>query len=217
MEDEADILIIGVGVAGLSAAHKLSSAGFNTIVLEARERIGGRINTLFENKLRVPIELGAEFVHGKPEETLAIIERGRIALAEVPNRQWYFRDGIVAKSNEFWSKTEDVMEKVKRHKGPDQSFRELLDGYNQRHELGESEAMVRLYVEGFHAARTERISVSGLNKTNEAADQIGDDKQFRTLNGYSLTNTQGHHGTVHGAIASGSRAAQEIIDGSLAT
>ena len=54
--EEADVLIIGAGAAGLAAAQELSAAGRNVIVLEARGRIGGRINTHFDTW---PIELGA--------------------------------------------------------------------------------------------------------------------------------------------------------------
>ena len=77
---ESEILIIGAGSAGLAAARELSTAGSSVIVLEARERIGGRINTHFDGW---PIELGAEFVHGKPPETLAIVERARLKLQTV--------------------------------------------------------------------------------------------------------------------------------------
>src|SRR6266550_9081475 len=186
MEDEADILIIGAGVAGLAAARQLSIAEFKVIVLEARDRIGGRINTHFDNKSPVPIELGAELIHGKPPETMTIVERADVKLSEVPNRHWYLRNGILDKSGEFWSKIEEVMEKTRRYEGPDQSFGQFLDNYSRTHQLGEAASMAALYVEGYHAARTERISLKGLTKSYEAANQIEDDKQFRSLNGYSL-------------------------------
>src|SRR5215216_7710959 len=98
MEDEADILIIGAGAAGLAAARELTVAGRNVIVLEARERIGGRINTHFDTW---PIELGAEFVHGKPPETLKIVERAQLKLQTVPNLHWHLHDGVLTKSGEF--------------------------------------------------------------------------------------------------------------------
>jgi protoporphyrinogen oxidase len=65
MENDADVLIIGAGVAGLAAAYELSRAGVNVIVLEARDRIGGRIYTLHDESSPLPIELGAEFIHGR--------------------------------------------------------------------------------------------------------------------------------------------------------
>src|SRR5918996_1831771 len=86
MDDEADILIVGAGAAGLVAARELSVEGLQVIVLEARDRIGGRINTHLE---QFAIELGAEFVHGKPRETLSIVERAKLTLQRVPNLHWY--------------------------------------------------------------------------------------------------------------------------------
>ncbi|HKG61718.1 MAG TPA: FAD-dependent oxidoreductase [Pyrinomonadaceae bacterium] len=80
MNEDADVLIIGAGAAGLAAARELSRAGISVIVVEARDRIGGRINTHFASW---PIELGADFVHGKPPETLQIAERAHRAVREV--------------------------------------------------------------------------------------------------------------------------------------
>ena len=57
MQTESDIIIVGAGAAGLAAARELSIAGLNVIVLEGRNRIGGRISTHFDSW---PIELGAE-------------------------------------------------------------------------------------------------------------------------------------------------------------
>lgn len=56
-------LIIGAGTAGLTAARSLHDAGITVIVLEARERCGGRVYTdrVFASH---PVELGAEFIHG---------------------------------------------------------------------------------------------------------------------------------------------------------
>src|SRR5512144_1951646 len=64
----ADVLIAGASVAGLAAALRLAEAGLSVRILEARDRIGGRILTHRESSFPVPIELGAEFVHGQPKE-----------------------------------------------------------------------------------------------------------------------------------------------------
>ena len=183
MDPDADILIVGAGAAGLAAARELSAEGLKVIVLEARNRIGGRINTHFE---QFPIELGAEFVHGKPRETLSIVERAKLTLQKVPNVHWYIDNAVLTKSGEFWSKVEDVMKEMSSYKGPDESFAAFLNDYKEKTQIEDLETIAMLYVEGFHAADAERISVHGLNKTNEAAEQIDDDKQFRLQDGYSL-------------------------------
>jgi monoamine oxidase len=182
METDAEILIIGAGVAGLAAARELSRAGYKVVILEARDRIGGRINTHFDVW---PIELGAEFVHGKPSETLQIAKRADLKLQSIPNRHWHLHNGVLTKSGEFWSKVEKVMDEMSHYSGPDQSFAEFLDHYKQKTPIPDIESIATLYVEGFHAAHGDRVSVYGLNKTNKAAEEIEEDKQFRIENGYN--------------------------------
>jgi renalase len=61
-------LIIGAGMAGLAAARDLQDAGHEVMVLEARDRIGGRVHTN-RSFSDVPIEFGAEFIHGDTAPT----------------------------------------------------------------------------------------------------------------------------------------------------
>lgn len=56
------VLVIGAGAAGLSAARQLHHLGYRVTVLEARDRIGGRVNT--DTSFGCPIELGAMVVTG---------------------------------------------------------------------------------------------------------------------------------------------------------
>ena len=184
MTDETDVLIIGAGAAGLAAARELSAAKYNVIVLEARDRIGGRIHTHPDSQLTAPIELGAEFVHGKAPETLRLAERAGVKLIKLPNTHWYLRNTILSQSREFWSAIEAVDEAMAKYKGDDKSFAEFLDEYSRAHEVDDVRAIATLYVEGFHAAHADRISVLGLIKTNEAAAAIHEEKQFRPAGGY---------------------------------
>jgi monoamine oxidase len=186
MTSDADVIIIGAGAAGLAAARTLTGAGFAVTILEARDRIGGRIHTVHDSRSPLPIELGAEFIHGRPHETLDIVASARLKLAEVPSRHWYVQSGTLTESGEFWSQLEDVMDQMKRVGPEDQSFDEFLETYCRSHDLGEAKTIASMYVEGFHAARPDRVSVFGLNKVNEAADSIESDKGFRITNGYDL-------------------------------
>lgn len=63
-----EIIVIGAGIAGLAAANKLQAAGWDVVVLEARDRIGGRIYT--DRTWNVPIELGANWIHGTEDNPL---------------------------------------------------------------------------------------------------------------------------------------------------
>lgn len=60
-------LVIGAGIAGLSAAWNLQAAGIDTTVLEARDRIGGRVWTN-RDFADIPVEFGAELIHGRGAE-----------------------------------------------------------------------------------------------------------------------------------------------------
>jgi monoamine oxidase len=184
MADETDILIIGAGAAGLAAACELSSANFDVIVLEARDRIGGRIHTHSDSQLTAPIELGAEFVHGKAPEIFKLAKSAGLKLIELPNTHWYFRNGRVSKSGQFWSRIEAVMDDLAKYRDRDESFAEFLDQYSRKHHVHDVRSMATLFVEGFHAAHIDKISADGLIKTDEAAAEIHDDKQFRPATGY---------------------------------
>lgn len=59
---QAEIVIVGAGIAGLAAASRLQAAGHQVVVVEARDRIGGRIHT--DRTWATPVELGATWVHG---------------------------------------------------------------------------------------------------------------------------------------------------------
>jgi monoamine oxidase len=56
------IVVVGAGISGIAAARKLQDNGFKVTVLEARDRIGGRIFT--DRSLGTPIDLGAAWIHG---------------------------------------------------------------------------------------------------------------------------------------------------------
>ena len=72
--EKVDVLILGAGVAGLAAAHALVDTDLDVLVLEARERLGGR--TFSDRHFAgFPVEFGAEFVHGERVATWEWIER----------------------------------------------------------------------------------------------------------------------------------------------
>jgi monoamine oxidase len=65
LRTKADFLIVGAGIAGVSALAEARRLGVNAICLEAQTKTGGRIRTARNRRVaHYPVELGAEFVHG---------------------------------------------------------------------------------------------------------------------------------------------------------
>src|ERR1700756_1126739 len=85
------VLIIGGGMAGLAAARMLLKHGLTTTVIEAKDRLGGRIHTLRDGQ--IPIELGAEFVHGHSQSLFQAIHEANLSTRAVANRNQVFKPG----------------------------------------------------------------------------------------------------------------------------
>ncbi len=89
------ILVLGAGIAGLAAARTLRQAGHDVSVLEARDRIGGRIWTSAE-WADAPLDLGASWIHGltgNPITALAQQAAARLAVTDYENAITYWTDG----------------------------------------------------------------------------------------------------------------------------
>jgi monoamine oxidase len=187
MEDSS-VIIVGAGAAGLAAARDLSVAGHQAIVLEARDRIGGRIFTWKSSEFPLPIELGAEFVHGKSPALWDLAGRAHLELNETSDSHWYFEDGKLSKSHDFWKHIEELNDRMKSC-ASDQSLKDFLSTLPDDDDTRRAKDMVTRYVQGFHAADIDRIGIHGIVKANEAADDIEGDKSFRFMTGYdSLIN-----------------------------
>ena len=76
-----DVIVIGAGLAGLRCATDLAAAGLDVVVLEARDRVGGRVfsHTFADGQV---CERGAEFIDGNHTEVLALVAELGLPLAE---------------------------------------------------------------------------------------------------------------------------------------
>ena len=109
---DADILIIGAGAAGLMAACELANAGKKVIVLEAQDRIGGRIHTIYENGSSKPVELGAEFVHGNLPVTLGLLHEAGIPYHSASASMWKYDEGKFTTNESFMEHWELLIDKL---------------------------------------------------------------------------------------------------------
>jgi monoamine oxidase len=104
-DDRGRVIVVGAGVSGLLAARKLSGRGFDVIVLEARDRIGGRAYTLHDY-VRHPIELGAQWITRKDEGTRELIRNYDLRMIEDPLTEMI----ATRASGDTWKRISDSVE-----------------------------------------------------------------------------------------------------------
>ncbi len=178
--ESADVVIIGAGVAGLTAARLLAGAGLRVLILEARDRIGGRVWTIHSPD-GVPVELGAEFIHGCPRVIFDLVRSAKLDAREFNGPQWIETGGKLQRSGDFFSRIQSILDRMSS-RGPDRSFAGFLDDYI----AGDNAAKLwgLEYVEGFHGALAERISVHSLVRGRKAEKEIEGSRSFQFVHGY---------------------------------
>jgi polyamine oxidase len=85
--DQLDVLVVGAGFAGLAAARRLVHAGRRVLVLEASGRVGGRAYTDYRLGHGVPLELGAQMLHGRTAVTHEWVARHHLTTRSLPVTQ----------------------------------------------------------------------------------------------------------------------------------
>lgn len=156
VSEGADTVVIGAGAAGLAAASELVCNGHQVVVLEARERLGGRILTDRSTLAPVPIELGAEFIHGESPALLSWLNAAKDVAIDASRDRWMVDRARLRRAD-------GQMQELRRIFGTmsaprrDMSFAAFL----QRHCRSVPPAVRQLacrMVEGFDAADASRIS-----------------------------------------------------------
>lgn len=185
MPSSYDVIVIGAGVSGLAAACSLGQAGLSVLVLEARNRIGGRVFTQRDPLHHIPIEFGAEFVHGRPQELLGLFAQANVALTEVDGTNWCAQDGSLSPCN-FFNPVNKILEAMD-DRGHDQSFLDFLQTSKANGVSGASEKAkdraIR-YVTGFNASDPSLVGLHWLVQGMRAEERIEGSRAFRPENGY---------------------------------
>jgi monoamine oxidase len=179
-----DVIVLGAGAAGIAAARALHDAGVNVVVLEARERIGGRIHTHHDPDVPVPIELGAEFVHGSAPPIDELVRRSGGATIEVAGERWRAQRGSLRRMDDFWPRIARVLGRLDQRARSDRSFDDFLSTRPGGRRLAADWRLTRQYVEGFHAADVRRISAASLAETSDEVDDPQERRLRRVLAGY---------------------------------
>jgi len=178
-----DTIVIGAGAAGLFAARELARAGKRVVVLESSQRVGGRMLTALETAAGVPIEMGAEFVHGDAPVTTKLLDEARLATVCVSGRHFRSDRGQLSPQGPVWERMAKVFARMSDARKEDRSFQAFLDGKPGGASLRAERELARGFVQGFNGADPARISEKSLaaqgNPTESAADAR------RIVNGYA--------------------------------
>jgi monoamine oxidase len=177
----AEVIIIGAGTAGLAAARDLRAAGIRSLVLEASDRIGGRVHTIFPDGH--PVELGAEFVHGRPEPFTTILKQHHLELEEMDGAMLRSENGQLVSGAKFFPQVMNLLDSLK-DSGADRTFAEFLDTDAKKFDP-EARQSAWEYVSGFHAADPARASEHALARSTQIGERESSDEAFRLRRGYS--------------------------------
>jgi polyamine oxidase len=140
-----EVIVIGAGVAGLAAARALHDAGRHVVVLEGRERPGGRIST--DRSLGAPVDLGAAWIHGiRGNPITALARRAGLRTLLSPHEALRLWDA------------DDTMLTLEAGLATVRGFRDLLEeaqalGARIEQDISMADALARLSPERTHARR----------------------------------------------------------------
>lgn len=161
-------LVLGAGLAGLSCACHLARRGCEVTVLEARDRVGGRVHTLRDFRHGLRAEAGAEFVDGNHRHVLRWARHLGLPLDE--ETLWGEDDefGEGEDWERFWASLAELGRQVPRRRGFHRSARarELdrldLDGWATRQGVGAAtREALQCWVETIEGGRVQDLSVLG--------------------------------------------------------
>lgn len=177
---EENILIIGAGAAGLMAARQLLKAGNKVVILEAMDRVGGRVHDIKAPGLSVPIMLGAEFIHGNLPVTFSLLKEAGIKYDVVKGINYRSHKGNFKEQEGFLHNWPAFMQKLMEVK-KDMSLADFLDLYFKEDEFLELRNSVVSFVQGYDAADPEKVSVLSLRREWQQEEE----EQYRISGGYS--------------------------------
>ncbi len=176
---DADVMIIGAGAAGLMAARKLSAHGKQVLLLEARNRIGGRIHTLNHPCFAQPVEGGAEFIHGNLKQTLALLQEAHLSYQEAGGEIWRSENGQWVQQEDFIEHYDLLMKALQQQK-EDVSVYQFLEDHFKDAKYQLLKKSIYSYTEGYYAGDIHKASTLFLKDELQGADE----ENYRVLGGY---------------------------------
>lgn len=186
-----DCIIVGAGISGLTCARELIDAGRTVLILEGRDRIGGRILTTRDTSLSVPIELGAEFIHGAPDVTFQRLESAGLTFYDLTDRHLQRKGGALVPV-EFFEQIQCVMKSLDPKRKTDRTMDAVLKTLKSL--SPDADKLLRAYIEGFHAADLNLIGEKALALSETGGADLNGSESFRIVEGYDRLVSSLLHG-----------------------
>jgi monoamine oxidase len=177
---DADVVVIGAGAAGLAAARSLAARSLRVIIVEARDRVGGRVWWQPSPQRSVATELGAEFIHGEAPETMALLRAVETATVDTDGESWMLRDGRLQRTDNDFIESAGIF--VKTLDLPaDESVDRFLRRFEDDEKMRDTAQAARAFVEGFEAADPAIASAQAIAKEWQSGVDFA---SARPLGGY---------------------------------
>lgn len=173
-------IVIGAGVTGLAASNELLKGGSSVTILEARDRMGGRIYTFPLKNTSLAVEGGAEFIHGEMPLTDALLKNAGIAKCAASGEPFQFRDGQL-EQREFFDKEWSLLLQKLNRINRDVCFADFLQQNFQGGQFSELRNRAKRFAEGYNAASIQKASALAL-RDEWSKDE--NPQQFRPEGGY---------------------------------
>jgi monoamine oxidase len=175
-----DVIIVGAGAAGLSAARILSRSGKSVHILEARDRVGGRIHTVNGEGFSYPVEAGAEFMHGELPLTQALMKEANVRYGAGHGQTWNLVNNHLSEGNFFDEGWTELMDRLQRMKS-DMTIGAFLQKYFSDPKYESLVESVSGFVQGYDAADMNKASAMALAEEWRSEDIKG----YRPVGGYT--------------------------------
>jgi len=181
-----DAIVIGAGVAGVTAARALAQGDWSVVVLESGDRVGGRVHSI-RDFASAPLEAGAEFIHGSGAAIWGDVKAAGLCTIPVPYKWSWFN---IAHSTRWlpvhlmhpgvW-RSFDILWSLGHLKGGDRSAAQFIadKGYQ-----GRARDMAALALTAHLPGSIDEVGVEGLGA--DGVLNLEDGLNHRVLDGYDL-------------------------------
>ncbi|MDQ6610470.1 MAG: FAD-dependent oxidoreductase, partial [Bacteroidota bacterium] len=150
-------------------------------IVEAKEKTGGRMNTINHPRSEKPVELGAEFVHGNLPLTLQLFEKAGIKKIKTGGQIWQQKNGQLQQQNDFIEDYKDLKKKFKLVDA-DISVEGFMLHYLTDDKYRDLRFSLKNYVQGYYAGDIKKASTYALFKELATGEEVN----YRVAGSYQL-------------------------------